>query len=297
MVLTWLRNVFAYFILLLGITATSSLACDINTQVSVTYLQNRPAVYLRVNNSEPLLVILDTGLGHGLMLDNNVAQKLNLTALNKQTVDNLGMGQLTLQRYQSNYAKLGDFRFNIEHINGDENLHRMLTMMGKDALGNRPVGVLSIWAFNKLAVTLDLENNTLGISSHKSLDSQAHHVIKYRHTGQLPLFSIDIGHRTYNAHLDSGSPAPLMLPYAMAKDFEYHVEPTIKGRAMTAGKDHNIWAAQIKGKIAFAGVVLYEPNVLFMDGLPQVNIGLAFFKQAILTFDTKNQLLHVQPNV
>lgn len=296
-ILAKLNDAVVYFILLLGLTVTSSLASDGAAEVSFTYLQNRPAVYISVNDSDPLLVILDTGLGRGLMLDNSVAQNLKLTALEKQTVDNLGMGQLTLQRYQSSLAKLGDFTFTIENINGDENLNKMLNMMGKDTSGNRPVGVLSLWAFNELAVTLDLTKNILGIDREKILESQIQSVVKYRHSDRLPIFSIDINNQSYSAHLDSGSPAPLILPYSMVKNFEYHVEPTIKGRAMTAGKKHTIWAAKLKGKISFAGIVLDEPNVLFMDGLPQVNVGLAFFKQAKLTFDTKNHLLQVRPSV
>ena len=291
-----LNNALVYIVFLLGLTAISSQANEINTEVSLTYLQNRPAVYVRINDSKPLLVILDTGLGQGLMLDNNVAQTLKLTALEKHTVDNLGMGQLALQRYQSSNARIGDFSFKIESINGDENLPKMLSMMGKDKLGNSPVGVLSLWAFNELMVTLDLTENTLSINRNKALDSQAQHVVNYRHTDRLPIFSIDINQQSYGAHLDSGSPAPLMLPYAMVNNFEYHIEPVIKGRAMTAGKMHNIWAAQLKGRIVFAGVELDGPNVLFMDGLPQINIGLAFFKQAKLTFDTRNNLLQVLPN-
>lgn len=296
-ILDKLNNALVYIIFLSGLTALSSQANEISTEVSLTYLQNRPAVYVRINDSKPLLVILDTGLGQGLMLDNNVAQTLKLTALEKHTVDNLGMGQLALQRYQSSNARIGDFSFKIESINGDENLPKMLSMMGKDRLGNRPVGVLSLWAFNELMVALDLTENILSINRNKALDSQAQNVVNYRHTDRLPIFSIDINQQSYSAHLDSGSPSPLILPYSMVKNFEYHVEPTIKGRAMTAGKMHSIWAAQLKGSIVFAGVELDGPNVLFMDGLPQINIGLAFFKQAKLTFDTRNHLLQVLPNV
>ncbi len=273
--------------------STNSYAQPKSTEVSFTQLQNRPVVYIRLNNSEPLLVILDTGLGRGLMLDDKVAKQLNLTALEQQTVDNLGMGMLNLQRYQSSEAIIGDFRFTIDSINGDENLPRMLNMMGEDAQGNRPVGVLSLWAFEDLVASIDLMNKTLSLATEQKLDSRADNVISYQQTQRLPLFPIEISQRSYTAHLDSGSPASLIMPYAMVNDFEYQVEPALKGKAMTAGRDHNIWTATLKGKVVFAGIELDDPEVLFMDGLPQINIGLAMFEQATIVVDTQNHLMEV----
>lgn len=277
------------FTLFIGLL-TSRLAIANTTELTFSLLQNRPAIYISVNQSKPFLVILDTGLGRGLMLDKQKARAIGLQPLQTEVVDNLGMGQLKLQRYAKSTLTIGDMQLPISSINGDERTPRLMAMMGKDKYGNSPVGVLSVWEFKDRQISFDLAKKALSLSTTQGLNVDEENVVPIIQTGRIPEFAIKIDGKPFNAHLDSGSSASLILPSSMLDNFSYQQPPKKQGKAMTAGMDHSLWTAQLKGDVEIGSVRAQNPNILFINKLPRINIGFSFFNKGKITIDSVNQL-------
>ncbi len=272
-----------------GLIMSRSSAAD-TTELAFSLLQNRPAIYIRVNQSKPFLVILDTGLGRGLMLDNQKARAIGLQPLQTDVVDNLGMGQLKLQRYAKSTLSIGSMQLPITNINGDERTPQLMAMMGKDKYGNSPVGVLSVWEFRDRQISFDLAEKALSLSTTQRLNAGEENVVPIIDTGRIPEFAIKIDGQPFNAHLDSGSSASLILPSNMLDKFSYQQPPKKQGKALTAGMEHSLWTAQLKGDVEIGSVRAQNPNILFINKLPRVNIGFSFFNKGKITIDGVNHL-------
>lgn len=262
--------------------------------IKVSHLQNRPAIMLKINDFKPMLFLVDTGFGGKIMLDNSVAKSLELEHLASRTVNNLGMGNITIESYAGVELKVEDITINLDEIEAQKNMSQMLNQMGTDKHGNKPVGVVSPWLLTQGTITFYSDGLSIEIDDEASLEQSDPSVLNYNFAAGIPAFQSNIGGKSYRTHLDTGSPTQLILPSKLINDFEYLEEPQKRGGAQTAGRKHNLWTAKLKGKVNISNITFDNPDVLFIEAFPAVNVGLKALKNGSVTIDRKNQLIKFQ---
>ena len=248
----------------------------------------------RINQSKPMLFIVDTGFGGKLMVDDVIAQNLELEHLGSRTVNNLGMGNIVIEDYQGAIFSTDDITLTIPKVEAQKKLHLMLNQMGVDKNGNKPVGTISPWILTKGTLTFNAGLNSITVDDNDHLTPTMPGVIPYSFAAGIPTFKAKVAGHHFNAHLDTGSPAKLIIPSRFIEQFEFIQEPVARGGAKTVGRTHKLWTAKIKGSVDLGAVSIDDPDVLFIEGLPAINIGLSAFDGGKVRIDPTNELIEFQ---
>ncbi len=258
--------------------------------LEISSLQNRPTIMLSINGGEPMLFLLDTGFGGQIMMDNDTAQTLGLTHRGTRVIDNMGMGSITIEDYESASLTINDLVVPVPAVAAQKGLKTMLSQLGTDALGNAPVGTISPWMLTQGTISFHGSGERIDIDNQRTLKAEPA-AIPYHFDRGIPYFEARVAGKTLLAHLDTGSPAALILPAKMKEDFQYLQAPEERGRAQTVGRMHRLWNAQIDGDLVLGPVNVADPETLFIDSLPAVNVGLRALGNGKVTIDRTNQLI------
>ncbi|UTW54662.1 aspartyl protease family protein [Kordiimonas sp. SCSIO 12610] len=264
--------------------------------IKVTHLQNRPTIMARINASDPMLFVLDTGFGGKVMLDNAIAEKLGLKHIRTRTVNNMGMGDFTFEQYEGGAVQVSSISITVDTFEAQKGLDQFMAQLGEDELGNKPVGVVSPWQLTKGTISFNSDLTSIEVNDHGRLEATDADVLPYSFASGLPSFKANINGKTYTAHIDTGSPAPLIIPARFMDEFDLLEEPVERGEARTVGMQHKMWTAKLSGKVRLGSYILQDPTVLFVERMPAINIGLRALKDGSVIIDPDNELIKFTHN-
>lgn len=152
-------------------------------------------------------------------------------------------------------------------------------------------GVLSPNAFRGRLVTLDFGHALVHISD-KSPAAAPHGAgTPYRGEGphRLPAIPITLGANHWTAHMDSGAPGGLVFPYSMASSLPLTAAPVLVGHAQFVDSVHDRYSATLNGQIQIGPLTLDHPQIEFIDGLPELNVGMGLLRRMRITLDPEAQ--------
>lgn len=261
-------------------------------EVPLTYVANRPATYISVNGSEPLLFLIDTGFSSGLALAPEQVALLNLKQTDTKTIDNMGMGSVEQLIYEPVTISIAGADFQIPDVHSSAMMAQLATALGVD----EPIGVLSSWTLKPGLVTFDMSQRQLLLEPESAIaptDPDAIAIIDGSDL-LLPEFEVKIDGEPYLAHLDTGSPFNILLPDRFMEKFNYISKPEpLESMARTMGRPHKLWDATIDGILSFGSIRIENPEVTFMESIPGVNIGSGLLNRGVLTLDVANHLMTI----
>lgn len=105
----------------------------------------------------------------------------------------------------------------------------------------------------------------------------------------LPALHVALGAQSWTAHIDTGAPGGLTFPYAMASQLPLKAAPALSGHARFVDGVHDRYRGQINGVVRVGPLTLTDPEVEFIDGLPDLNIGMRLLTQMTITLDPAEQ--------
>jgi hypothetical protein len=158
------------------------------------------------------------------------------------------------------------------------------------------VVVLSPVIWSGQFVRLDFQNARLQILEKTSANIPPVEAIPYAGT-DLPLPGIPVtlpGGVHLEGHLDTGSPAQLMLPREMADTLPLSSPLTEVGRARMINTERVIYRATLNGNAQVGPLTLTNPDIIFMEGARRPNIGMALLNQLNITLDPAERRLWVE---
>jgi hypothetical protein len=97
------------------------------------------------------------------------------------------------------------------------------------------------------------------------------------------------------AHLDTGAPGGIALPREMADTLPLSTDLVESGRARLVNGERTIYRATLNGEARVGPLSVANPELVFMEGLPHGNIGMALLRQLDITLDPAERRLWVQP--
>jgi predicted aspartyl protease len=102
----------------------------------------------------------------------------------------------------------------------------------------------------------------------------------------LPGIGVEIAGTTYDGHIDTGSNAALSLPRRLADQVPLESPLHVVGRArLPGGEEREIMGATIRGTVRIGPLTLLNPNVVFLEGLQRINVGMGVLRGVTIVLD------------
>ena len=240
----------------------------------------RPAVLVRIGLGAPELWIFDTGAS-GTVMNIDHARALGLHEEQPVRVGSPA-GGTPLEGFLTTLegARIGGMALPALHV-----------VAAPLTLPNGRGGVISPTAFRGQLVTYDFAHAVAHISDKEPATIPHEPASSYN---QLPTLAVALGAQNWSAHMDTGSNGGLTLPYSLAASLPLSAPPIEDGVAHFQDGDHPRYRAQIAGHVQVGPLSLDNPEVAFIDGLPNVNLGMQLLSKMIITLDPEEQREWVQ---
>jgi predicted aspartyl protease len=158
------------------------------------------------------------------------------------------------------------------------------------------VSILSPAIFNGQLVRLDFQNAQMQILPKTASTIPPSVPVPYT-SGEYPLPAIPVtlpGGVRLEGHLDTGSPANIMLPRTLADTLPLSTPLTEIGRARMVNAERVISRATLNGEARVGPITQTNPDLTFMEGLNHANIGMALLRQLNITLDPAERRLWLE---
>lgn len=112
---------------------------------------------------------------------------------------------------------------------------------------------------------------------------------------RIPAIPVRYGDEEYEAILDTGNGRGLIFPLSEAEEFVIDGElvPT-KPLRMAGDNQLPAFLATLKGTLHVGPLTFENPEVTFVDGVDEVNVGMAFLRQLVITLDPEEGELWIE---
>lgn len=246
------------------------------TEVPMTFARHLPVIEAKVNGKGPYRFTFDTGFGHMMQLSPAIVSQLALPQVGEVIAgDPSGTNRRTMRMVHIDAIDIGT-----AHL-GDVDVaeaNREL-LEGTD-------GIIGLPLFTSLLVTFDYPNNRFIIDG-GSLPATA---ISYStDRGGVPAIDIDVAGTKTKVDIDSGSPALITLPMALAKTLKLSGEPSVVAHARTPSNEFDIYGADLVGEVKVGDIVVTNPRLDIVEIFPIGHLGSRFLKSYAVTFDPANK--------
>jgi hypothetical protein len=244
--------------------------------------KGQPVVEARIDGKGPFRFFLDTGAGT-TVLDGDLAKELGLAIL-----DSTRLGDpVNPQAIRAGVVKLASIEIGAARFEGVRAVtwDRSTLRPGEGA----PRGVLGIGVFHDVLLALDYPKSQLRLKTGMLPEADGARILAYRSPHGIPVIPVSVGGRTWDAHLDSGSPSTFNLPLAEKDSVRLLTEPTEVGRGRTANTELVIYGAQLADTMRLGGYAFPQAMIRFNDRLPHANLGGGVLREFVVTLDQKNR--------
>jgi aspartyl protease len=239
----------------------------------------RPIAMLTIGAGEAVPVIFDTGAS-GNVLDIDYARAAGLPDEGPAQVGTPAGGPPLIGfRTRIDAGRLGN-----ASLAGARAV--ALSMGAMQRLNVR--GVFGPGTFSGRLVHLDLARGEIRVTAKnaETLPSGPSHPYSDMGMRSLPGVAVEIGGRSYHAHMDTGQPGMLMMPMAMTGEVPLDGALADGAPARLAdGVPRAVRIGRIRGTVRVGPIALENPEVRFMEGLNRVNVGMAVLRGATIVFD------------
>ena len=239
----------------------------------------RPAVSMRINGGAPELWVFDTG-AMGAVMNMDRAQALHLAH----------EGDVRIGSPAGGTPQEG-WLTTLTNVDAGGVIIASMRVVAAPAIMPDRTGVFSPNVFRGQLVTFDFGHAQVRISAKNAATLPRGAATPYLGNGphSLPAIQVTLGSQSWTGHIDTGAPGGLTFPYTMASSLPLAAPPTLSGHARFVDGVHDRYHAQINGTVAVGPLTLVNPDIEFIDGLPNLNIGMGLLTQMTITLDPEAQ--------
>jgi predicted aspartyl protease len=256
--------------------------------IPLVEIAGHPSIELKFNGKGPYRLILDTGSGADLIVDQELADALGLKSTGTRRIGDPN----TPEALEANVVKIGRVELSGLTLRNVDAISWKRQYMGVEDF---PRGVVGLGLFGPRLLTLDYGRGALIVETGDLPQPDGKTVLTASFEDGIPSLPIDVAGVAYRAHLDSGSTGFVGLPQDAAAGLPLEAPPAIVGRARTASGDYTVSEARLQGALHLGAITLENPRLRFVN-LPQANLGFDFLRALVVTVDRKNGRVRLVAN-
>jgi len=248
----------------------------------------RPTIQAKINGKGPFLFVLDTG-AQGFVIHADLAKELGLPIVGKDTMgDPSDPDAIEVDQVRIESVDIGPISLSgVTAISWDQPPAMKAHLKGR--------GIFGVSMLSAFLVTFDYPGSKIVVENGSLSAHGSDNVVEWRAKDDgLPTLEITVADVTFDAHIDSGSPSKLTLPENMKTKLSFVEEPVVVGRGRTVNSEFKVWRGTIDGVMKLGTLVVKNPDVSLvsmLDSTGYANIGTAFLRDFVITFDQTNGLI------
>ena len=242
---------------------------------------HRPIVEVMIDGKGPYQFIFDTGSSANV-IDENLQEAFGFEVVGEDPLQTPG----SENRLVSPRVAVPKIHFPGTNLFKDAEMNVIAlrrTMLPID-------GILGGFFLKDYLATMDYPGGKLILTTGelKKNDSDVTSFIQNARNLNL---NINVDGNNVEAHLDSGNPHTITLPYSLKDKLTFKETPK-KGLPMrTPVASFNTWEAELVGSITIGNAVFENPPVRLAEGFEFVNLGYGVINELRTTIDRKNSLI------
>ena len=240
----------------------------------------RPIAMLSIGGGAPVPVIFDTGAS-GNVIDAEYARGAGLPEEGPALVGTPAGGE-PLRGFRTTIA---DGRLGNAALRGVRAVAVPMPVM--QALSVK--GVFGPGTFSGRLVHVDLGRGEVRVTEKTAALIPAGTSFPYGGAGprSLPGVTVEIGGRSYDAHIDTGQPGMLAFPAAMAGELplDGELRPSARPARLADGAPRESREGRIRGTVRVGPLTFENPEARFIEGLQRVNVGIAALRGVTIVLD------------
>jgi predicted aspartyl protease len=245
-------------------------------QIIPIYSSNQHGLMIvRFNDGPSVPLLFDTGTTDNI-LDTAYAARLNLPNMGPSTLTD-GARRKTIPGYVSAVPRLTVRNVVLSNV----------PVQVSDFSHPEAVGLLGPYLFSGKLVQLDFGHDRLHILEKAPDTVPTSPAEAYLGpTGDaLPAAHVNVGGLTLEAVLDSGNSEAVTLPLGMASKIPLASAPLLAGTARSASGEQKIYHARLAGDLKVGPLTLHNPDIHFVEGEAEGNIGLPTLRLLNIVLD------------
>lgn len=255
-----------------------------NNTIEIPFTMDRNLILIKANlaNNGTQTFIFDTGT-ESIMLWNELAGKYKVVGLDSMTTAD---GVFVETQEKVNISKIT--------FGGLSLKDKLATKMPRQMIfSNKAVGIIGMQTFMGYKITIDYTNSKIILVKGSLLQQQNTIPIILDHLLEA---KVKLNGKEMLAHFDCGGAGYISIPKAWNNIYKLKSEPVLSNKGRTPMGDFDVFKAELEGEIEIGNYKLTNPvvNLVTGDFFFAINFGYEFFKEHLITIDTRNKLMLIK---
>lgn len=273
---------FIFFIL--SLIATSCIAANNNTTIEIPFSLDRNLILIqvKVDADENRNFIFDTGT-EGIMYLDSFANKYKVSGLDTIVTPT---GEFVGTQEKVEIPKIQISKLTLEKVTA-------IKMPRQVLFSKNAVGIIGMQTFVGYTITFDYANSKLilekGDLKHEStvIPINLDHLLEAH---------VKLNNKEVLAHFDCGAAGYISVPKSWNELYKLKYEPVFLTKGKTLMGDFDVYTSVLDGTIEIGDYKISNPkiNIVTGDFFYSINFGYLFFKDHLITVDTKNKLMQIK---
>lgn len=250
--------------------------------VPMLFSGTRPVVEVRVNGQGPFRFLLDTGAAGVARIDTSLAERLRLRPEGQQDASDAGAaGHATLRQFHLASLSLGDYELR-DVTAYSRNYNTVSYVPHID-------GILGFAFFADVLLTLDYPARRVRVAAgHLSPSDTA---LEIRDGN--PYAAARLGNLRTMVLIDSGNIRAIDMPSATAATLRQTSYTRLIGKGKSVSGEFEIREVPVAETLAIGRSATPVAAVTFADEFTEINVGSAFLRAFVVTFDQSHQRIRL----
>jgi hypothetical protein len=263
--------------------ASMSIFAQKNTQIEIPFTMDRNLIIIKAEISKVSYpFIFDTGTERVMLLD-SIANKYKVLGSDSIVTPK---GEFVGMEEQVLLPKISFAGLTLKNKKAAKMPRRML-------LTNKAVGIIGMQTFMGYMITIDYKKSKIILQKGDLLQQPNTIPINIDHILEA---KVKLNNKEVLAHFDCGGAGYISIPKGWDKIYKLKTEPVLSGKGRTPMGDFDVFTTDLDGDIEIGSYKISSPKINLVTGdfFFAINFGYGFFKEHLITIDTKNKLMQIK---
>ncbi len=273
---------FIFFIL--SLLATRGISVNNNTKIEIPFSLDRNLILIQVNIDAigNRNFIFDTGT-EGIMLMDSIANNYKVSGLDTIVTPT---GEFVGTQEKVEIPKVQISNLTLEKLTAIKIPRQLL-------FSKNVIGIIGMQTFVGYMITFDYTNNKLILEKG---DLKKESTVIPINLDHLLEANVKLNNKEVLAHFDCGAAGYISIPKSWSDRYKLKSEPVFLTKGKTPMGDFDVYRSDLDGTIEIGDYKISNPkiNIVTGDFFYSINFGYLFFKDHLITVDTKNKLMQIK---